>query len=615
MSTEYDWLGRTTSTTDQRGVVHEFSYDFAGRLSADTVTSLGTSGLVDDSVLAIGTTYDDIGRVLSVTSYSDTLGAVNEVKYEYNGWGKVYREYQEHDGAVDANSLFVQYDYADGATGGVAKYVRLEQVTYPNGREVHYGYGTAGAVDDIMSRLATIGDGASPQAAYSYLGADKIVTEDYVEAQVKLDYAHDNLAGFDRFGRVVDQLWTDYGSDPDVTLDHYTYTYDRAGNRTSRTNVLNDDLSEAYDYNGLDELISTIRNDNFDQSWNLDGLGNWLDFDDDGTAQTRDINGANEITSTTGMATPTYDRAGNMTSVPKSTDLASALGLKYDAWNRLVEVTDGGILLAKFSYDGTGRRIEQATDFVDGQPQQATHYFHSGQQVIETREGSPTASPESLAAKYQNVWSPRYIDSLILRDEYSSGVIQPASRLYYLADANFNVTAVVNSDGQAVERYVYSAYGKAAIHTPDWSTTRVTSLVDNTTLYTGRELDLATGLYYYRARYCSPELGRFISRDPMGYWAGDMNLCRYVGNSPANRTDPLGLGPIDLIKCLWQLNDWMDKIKKEQEKCEKEGEKRRSNDPWCEVENQRARDKCRLQGLSLSAAALKACLKAATKLK
>ena len=59
--------------------------------------------------------------------------------------------------------------------------------------------------------------------------------------------------------------------------------------------------------------------------------------------------------------------------------------------------------------------------------------------------------------------------------------------------------------------------------------------------YTGREPDAATGLIYYRARWFDPQLGRFISEDPIGFAAGDANLSRYVGNSTPNAVDPSGL--------------------------------------------------------------------------
>jgi len=49
--------------------------------------------------------------------------------------------------------------------------------------------------------------------------------------------------------------------------------------------------------------------------------------------------------------------------------------------------------------------------------------------------------------------------------------------------------------------------------------------------FTGREYDVETGLHYYRARYLDPNSGRFISKDPLGFEAGDPVLYGYVGNN------------------------------------------------------------------------------------
>jgi len=63
--------------------------------------------------------------------------------------------------------------------------------------------------------------------------------------------------------------------------------------------------------------------------------------------------------------------------------------------------------------------------------------------------------------------------------------------------------------------------------------------------FTGREHDAALNLYYNRARFYDPATGRFLSKDPIGFSAGDMNLYRYVNNSPTNGTDPSGLDWLD----------------------------------------------------------------------
>ncbi len=83
--------------------------------------------------------------------------------------------------------------------------------------------------------------------------------------------------------------------------------------------------------------------------------------------------------------------------------------------------------------------------------------------------------------------------------------------------------------------YTYEPFGK-------FSTSGEAST--NSFKFTGREDD-GTGLMYYRARYYNPTWGRFISEDPIGFEGGDANLYAYVGNSPCNATDPLGLAPWD----------------------------------------------------------------------
>ncbi len=87
---------------------------------------------------------------------------------------------------------------------------------------------------------------------------------------------------------------------------------------------------------------------------------------------------------------------------------------------------------------------------------------------------------------------------------------------------------------------VYDAFGKL---TPASfaNASHAALAVDFDRAFTGQVLDAETGLMLYRNRYYSTELGRFISRDPIGYRAGDMNVYPYVGNRPSSKTCPNGL--------------------------------------------------------------------------
>jgi RHS repeat-associated protein len=73
----------------------------------------------------------------------------------------------------------------------------------------------------------------------------------------------------------------------------------------------------------------------------------------------------------------------------------------------------------------------------------------------------------------------------------------------------------------------------------------------NGRLYTGREYDAELKLYYNRARYYSPDLGKFISRDPIDI-TDDVNLYAYVGNNGVMFVDRMGLSKILIITILWK---------------------------------------------------------------
>jgi len=108
--------------------------------------------------------------------------------------------------------------------------------------------------------------------------------------------------------------------------------------------------------------------------------------------------------------------------------------------------------------------------------------------------------------------------------------------LYQFADVQGSVIAQVNNLGQVTEKHGYTSYGLS------------NSLGTNTASYqyAGRRLDQDTGLYYNRARYYAPALGRFLNPDPI-FIKGGLNLYAYTGNDPLNRMDPSGHASMDMF--------------------------------------------------------------------
>jgi len=128
---------------------------------------------------------------------------------------------------------------------------------------------------------------------------------------------------------------------------------------------------------------------------------------------------------------------------------------------------------------------------------------------------------------------------------YGPGVDQPVCMIevadsnaayYYHFDGLGSVVALSDSDGDTVQTYEYSVYGQVAASDPNHT---------NPFLFTGRRFDIETGLYYYRARYYNPYIGRFLQTDPVGYDDG-INWYVYCKNNPVVCVDLFGLISVGL---------------------------------------------------------------------
>ncbi len=279
--------------------------------------------------------------------------------------------------------------------------------------------------------------------------------------------------------------------------------------------------------------------------------------------QTRQANSDNQITgisNTTGTpwAQPAtgqtyYDANGNMITTPQPGNESDGLTCTYDAWNRLVKVTDGSSISISYAYDGLGRLITRTDNNATATQSATTDYYYAGQQMLESDQRPPVSpSGGSQYTTEQYVWSARYVDSPIESDtttySYSTAsstwTAGTPSRLYYLTDANNNVTAVTNSSGVVQERYSYDAYRRVTMYNGptspggDWSDPHTVSTQGTTRLFAGEQQDPTTGLDYDRARWYNPSTGGFISQDPA---QSDPNLYRYAGNDPTGEVDPSGL--------------------------------------------------------------------------
>lgn len=214
----------------------------------------------------------------------------------------------------------------------------------------------------------------------------------------------------------------------------------------------------------------------------------------------------------------TYDANGNLI---ENRGENGTMTYTWDARNRLIAI-NAPHLAAQFGYDALGRRIKKT---INGRTIQ---YQYDGLNNI-------------LAEIEDGVISATYTTGLTIDEVFTRTDVNGV--VYYQTDGLGSTITLTDQNGVPRTAYSYEPFGNTVI---------LGELSDNPFQFTGREND-GTGLYYFRFRYYSPELQRFISEDPLGWSSGDANYFAYAHNNPLNFIDPYGLNEQSPKKNCWKI--------------------------------------------------------------
>jgi RHS repeat-associated protein len=534
----YDAVGNVTSRTDQAGRITSFEYDTSRRLIR-----------VTDPASQISQ-YEYNARS-NTTAVVDALGQRNT--FDYDALSRVTaatRAGLQMSSAYDAVGNRIQRtDYNNMITGYTYDALnRLTKITYPDASTVNYGYdklsqltsaaninGTVSFTYDNLGRGANTTDVFGQVLSYTYDANDRR-TKLSLGATINATYTYDAV---DRLTQITDSA-----------KNAVSYVYDATGKLTTRT--LPNSVATTYTYDGLDRLTQLKdakgRSVIADNQYSYNSAGDITQNIDQGGTHTYGYDLLNRLTSATYTGTAAesyaYDGVGNRTTSHKSATYS------YQPFDRLVSTSN-----ATYIYNNNGNMISKSDP--SGTTQFVWDFENRLTQVATPSSGSVTYKYDAMGRRIQRIPSSGvstnfvYDGQDVIKDinsdgstvEYLNGpgvdnkIVQKGSTskttYYFSQDHLGSTTALTGTTGKLVERIAYDAYGNNAGSTR----TRYG--------YTGRERDPDTGLLYYRARFYDPQLGRFISEDPIGL-AGGINSFAYVGNNPQNAKDPSGLYEIDV---------------------------------------------------------------------
>ena len=278
-------------------------------------------------------------------------------------------------------------------------------------------------------------------------------------------------------------------------------------------------------------------------------IGESYAYDDNGNRVVVDgqsiVTGLSNRLASDGTYTYQYDNEGNLTKRTLNSNTTLTTEYAYDHRNRLMSVADkNGTTVVKsvtYTYDAQGRRVKRELDSDGSGPflsnKQYFVYDSNGDSGDELSMRFDQLGTDSVELTHRYLSGPA-VDQVLVDEVFTPGVNnQPESEevLWLLSDQQGTVRDIVNSGSCARKHIDYDSFGRVTA-----TQTLNGSAVDQLFYFQGQERDATTKLQKHGERWYSPDTGRWLNEDPIGFDAGDANLYRYVGNSPTNYIDPTG---------------------------------------------------------------------------